>query len=400
MTNETKDIIERLLSLVNNTRALQQSVTDYGLTYNFYYSHGIFQLIVGCRKDIEGSGRLNFLALGDQIDETKPSWKIPFEEEYEVIKYILYVIFGIELKEVFTEDISNVNLYYYEEDKLNKEFSEILLDIKKDKTLLKQFEIRNKIDTQNENERIENFENFYDQFYTDDIMPLTIENEVYTGELNNTNNVGRIWDNIVSFKILNYGFKFHSKKERKYPCYSLWVKFQIRSFIEEEYLHNFYDITIPDFIVFPASNETVEARLELKNNLNLLYNLNYDALYLMLQNEYENFTSSKFRIGISSLETGIEIKDFAEDVLSRLSSYLLGRFYIGSKGVYTVEDVKKFEKIFLEQSISKGFMKNLFAEFLICCTGLKINDLNTVDSFYTMVENISKKYEEYKPENE
>ena len=129
----------------------------------------------------------------------------------------------------------------------------------------------------------------------------------------------------------------------------------------------------------------------MKNNLELLYSLNYEAVYAMLQKDFENF--KHFRVGISRYESGVELPEFSEDVLSRLASYLNGLFYTGSKGIYTREDVAVFEKSFIEQNFTEKFMKNLFAEFLICCTGLKITDFNTVDSFYTMVEKISEKYE-------
>ena len=38
-------------------------------------------------------------------------------------------------------------------------------------------------------------------------------------------------------------------------------------------------------------------------------------------------------------------------------------------------------------------LKKVSLSRTLCCTGLKITDFNTVDSFYTMVEKISEKYE-------
>ena len=66
----------------------------------------------------------------------------------------------------------------------------------------------------------------------------------------------------------------------------------------------------------------------------------------------------------------------------------------GSKNIYIMDDVKKLEREFNERNFGESFRKNIFAEFLICTTGLKITDLNTVDSFYTMVENIASDYKE------
>ena len=388
------ECMNELVSIVNNARAIQQSVTDYGLTYVYRNLTSCFELVTGIRKEVEGTGRLEFLALGEQLDERRPSWRMRFEEEYDIVKYIFFVIYGIELGNIFERDISEVQngkISFYEDEKINEMLKECISFIRSCPKIERQYNSRKHVEEANWEQRIEESNALYDSFYTDEMMPMSIESKVYTGELARTNNAGRIWDNIISFKILDYGFKRFSAEKRKYPCYSLWVKFQIRSFIETENLHNFYDVLIPDFLVFPATDSTAEARSDLKNNLELLYSLNYEAIYAMLQKDFENFKN--FRVGISKYESGVEISEFSEDALSRLASYLNGLFYTGSKGIYTREDVAVFEKSFIEQNFTEKFMKNLFAEFLICCTGLKITDFNTVDSFYTMVEKISEKYE-------
>lgn len=388
------ECMNELVSIVNNARAIQQSVTDYGLTYVYRNLTSCFELVTGIRKEVEGTGRLEFLALGEQLDERQPSWRMRFEEEYDIVKYIFFVIYGIELGNIFERDISEVQngkISFYEDEKINEMLKECISFIRSCPKIERQYNSRKHVEEANWEQRIEESNALYDSFYTDEMMPMSIESKVYTGELARTNNAGRIWDNIISFKILDYGFKRFSAEKRKYPCYSLWVKFQIRSFIETENLHNFYDVLIPDFLVFPATDSTAEARSDLKNNLELLYSLNYEAVYAMLQKDFENF--KHFRVEISRYESGVELPEFSEDVLSRLASYLNGLFYTGSKGIYTREDVAAFEKSFIEQNFTEKFMKNLFAEFLICCTGLKITDFNTVDSFYTMVEKISEKYE-------
>ena len=102
MFNNFDECITELLSIVNNARAIQQSVTDYGLTYIYRNMTDYFELYTGVRKEVEGTGRLEFLALGEQLDEKQPSWKMKFAEEYDILKYILFVIYGIELKNIFS----------------------------------------------------------------------------------------------------------------------------------------------------------------------------------------------------------------------------------------------------------------------------------------------------------
>lgn len=394
MIESVRDCINAIVSLINNSRAKQQSVTDFGLTYRYDFAPGFNQLTVGVRKDVEGRGRLEFLSQGDIIDEEKPSWKMRFEEEYDVLKYLIYVTYGIQLSEVFDEDIEtieNAPFAFYENEKLNEDFREYITSIRKNEKLLRQYNARKTVEEAFQEERENEIELVYDEFFDDALSLPSIEDEVYTGDMV-ANNVGRIWDNIISFKILDYGFKHYSVPERKIPCYALWIKLQVLSFIETENKKNFYDITIPDFLMFPADAQTNLEKDELKNNLELLYNIDYNAIYSMLQRDFENF--HHFKIGISKIEGGINIKDFSEDVLSRLASYLCGQFYTGSKNIYIIDDVKKLEREFNERNFGESFKKNIFAEFLICTTGLKITDLNTVDSFYTMVENIASDYKE------
>lgn len=66
------ECMNELVSIVNNARAIQQSVTDYGLTYVYRNLTSCFELVTGIRKEVEGTGRLEFLALGEQLDERQP----------------------------------------------------------------------------------------------------------------------------------------------------------------------------------------------------------------------------------------------------------------------------------------------------------------------------------------
>ena len=45
--------------------------------------------------------------------------------------------------------------------------------------------------------------------------------------------------------------------------------------------------------MFPADAQTNLEKDELKNNLELLYNIDYNAIYSMLQRDFENFHHSK-----------------------------------------------------------------------------------------------------------
>ena len=187
------ECMTELVSIVNNARAIQQSVTDYGLTYVYRNLTSCFELVTGVRKEVEGTGRLEFLALGEQLDENQPSWRMRFEEEYDIVKYIFFVIYGIELENIFGRDISEVEngrISFYEDEKINEMLKECILFIRGSSKIESQYNSRKYVEESNWEQRLEESNALYDSFYTDEMMPMSIENKVYTGELARTNNTG------------------------------------------------------------------------------------------------------------------------------------------------------------------------------------------------------------------
>ena len=139
------ECMNELVSIVNNARAIQQSVTDYGLTYVYRNLTSCFELVTGIRKEVEGTGRLEFLALGEQLDERRPSWRMRFEEEYDIVKYIFFVIYGIELGNIFERDISEVQngkISFYEDEKINEMLKECISFIRSCPKIERQYNSR------------------------------------------------------------------------------------------------------------------------------------------------------------------------------------------------------------------------------------------------------------------
>lgn len=143
------ECMNELVSIVNNARAIQQSVTDYGLTYVYRNLTSCFELVTGIRKEVEGTGRLEFLALGEQLDERQPSWRMRFEEEYDIVKYIFFVIYGIELGNIFERDISEVQngkISFYEDEKINEMLKECISFIRSCPKIERQYDSRKHVE--------------------------------------------------------------------------------------------------------------------------------------------------------------------------------------------------------------------------------------------------------------
>ena len=209
------------------------------------------------------------------------------------------------------------------------------------------------------------------------------------------NNCGYIWDNITDFRIID--FEINSVQEKEFPFYSINVKFQIESYLEDKNIMNYYDVKILNFLIFPSKIKEDNSRRILKNNLLLLYNMTEDTMYDMILKEFVNF--KEYPVTISNVTNEIKLEDFKEEVFSELAKNLAGIFYVGTNNIYMEDDVMDFCSEFMKRSFFE-FKKHLFSEFVISSTGIKVNDLNTINSFYTMIENISLKFEREKKNEE
>ena len=390
MKNLETELIERLLIIINNNRAIQQSIADYGLFYKLGNSKGLNSLIIGTRKNAENEKRIEFFAGNEEFDSDFPSKEILFATAYDLLKYLYSITYSFELHEIFEYDeekLKENTFFYYRDRTLNEELKKVTIEIKNNRKLKEIYTKRTKITNEILDEHLDDIfdeeKPLYKQYHSEEIAPIEFEKELYTGKIS-ANNSGMVWDNISDFRILGYDIRYEDKKS-EIPFYSLDVKFQILSFIETEERHNYYTVEISDFIIFPVTtSRKMEERL-LSNNLKLLYSLGYDELYSMILREYPNF--KEYKIGYAEKGKFYPIEEFKEEVLSKLAKYLVGEFYVGTKTVYIFKDIMKLEFEFKKRNLS-GFQKNLFAEFVICSTGIRVADLNTVNSFYVMIEKI------------
>ena len=386
------NIINELLNLINSAETKNEEKFSFGLFYKYSLKDEIHILTIEIRQEINNSRAEEEKQIYDEkSEEISQIHEICFNTGYELIKYIMWIKYKIEIFDIFSFDrkiIESISFKFYEDDYLDEALKEIIVAIRNDDEME---EIASEIKEKVEEKEYE-IDNIFEELNAQGAEDITLNKTLYSDDVY-CNNCGYIWDNITDFKIID--FEINSVKENAIPFYSLDIKVQIESYLEARNIMNYYDVKILRFLLFPSKIDDDSRRL-LKNNLLLLYNMTEDVVYNMILKEFSNF--KEYPVTISNITKEIKLEDFKEEAFSELAKNLTGLFYVGSRNIYMEDDLMNFCNEFMKRSFFE-FKKHLFSEFVISSTGIRVNDLNTVNSFYTMIENIALKFEREK-ENE
>ena len=386
------NIINELLNLINSAETKNEEKFSFGLFYKYSLKDEIHILTVEIRQEINNSRAEEEKQIYDEkSEEISQIHEICFNTGYELIKYIMWIKYKIEIFDIFSFDrkvIESISFKFYEDDHLDEALKEIIVAIRNDDEME---EIASEIKEKVEEKEYE-IDNIFEELNAQGAEDITLNKTLYSDDVY-CNNCGYIWDNITDFKIID--FEINSVQENEIPFYSLDIKFQIESYLEDRNIMNYYDVKILRFLLFPSKIDDDSRRL-LKNNLLLLYNMTEDVMYNMILKEFSNF--KEYPVTISNITKEIKLEDFKEEAFSELAKNLTGLFYVGSRNIYMEDDLMNFCNEFMKRSFFE-FKKHLFSEFVISSTGIRVNDLNTVNSFYKMIENIALKFEREK-ENE
>ena len=388
---DSRNIVDELLNLINSAETKNEEKFSFGLFYKYSLRDEIHILTVEIRQEINGRAEEEKNIYDEKSEETSQIHEIHFNTIYELIKYIMWIKYKIEISDIFSFErkiVESINFNFYENEYLNEALKEIIVAIRNDDEME---EIVSELQEEAEEKEYE-IDNIFEEINSQEVEEITLNKTMYSDNVY-CNNCGYIWDNITDFKIID--FKINSVRENEIPFYSIDVKFQIESYLEDRNIMNYYDVKILRFLLFPSKIDDNSRRL-LKNNLLLLYNMTEDVMYNMILKEFSNF--KEYPVTISNITKEIKLEDFKEEAFSELAKNLTGLFYVGSKNIYMEDDLMDFCNEFMKRSFFE-FKKHLFSEFVISSTGIRVNDLNTVNSFYTMIENIALKFEKEK-ENE
>ena len=387
---DSRNIVE-LLNLINSAETKNEEKFSFGLFYKYSLRDEIHILTVEIRQEINGRAEEEKNIYDEKSEETSQIHEIHFNTIYELIKYIMWIKYKIEISDIFSFErkiVESINFNFYENEYLNEALKEIIVVIRNDDEME---EIVSELQEEAEEKEYE-IDNIFEEINSQEVEEITLNKTMYSDNVY-CNNCGYIWDNITDFKIID--FEINSVRENEIPFYSIDVKFQIESYLEDRNIMNYYDVKILRFLLFPSKIDDNSRRL-LKNNLLLLYNMTEDVMYNMILKEFSNF--KEYPVTISNITKEIKLEDFKEEAFSELAKNLTGLFYVGSKNIYMEDDLMDFCNEFMKRSFFE-LKKHLFSEFVISSTGIRVNDLNTVNSFYTMIENIALKFEKEK-ENE
>ena len=388
---DSRNIVDELLNLINSAETKNEEKFSFGLFYKYSLRDEIHILTVEIRQEINNRAEEEKKIYDEKFEETSQIHEIHFNTIYELIKYIMWIKYKIEISDIFSFErkiVESINFNFYENEYLNEALKEIIVAIRNDDEME---EIVSELQEEAEEKEYE-IDNIFEEINSQEVEEITLNKTMYSDNVY-CNNCGYIWDNITDFKIID--FEINSVRENEIPFYSIDVKFQIESYLEDRNIMNYYDVKILRFSLFPSKIDDDSRRL-LKNNLLLLYNMTEDVMYNMILKEFSNF--KEYPVTNSNITKEINQEDFKEDAFSELAKNLTGLFYVGSKNIYMEDDLMDFCNEFMKRSFFE-FKKHLFSEFVISSTGIRVNDLNTVNSFYTMIENIALKFEKEK-ENE
>lgn len=388
---DSRNIVDELLNLINSAETKNEEKFSFGLFYKYSLRDEIHILTVKIRQEINGRAEEEKNIYDEKSEETSQIHEIHFNTIYELIKYIMWIKYKIEISDIFSFErkiIESISFNFYENEYINGALKEIIVAIRNDDEME---EIASELKEEIEEKEYE-IDNIFEELNTQEVEDITLNKTLYSDDVY-CNNCGYIWDNITDFKIID--FEINGVRENEIPFYSLDIKFQIESYLEDRNIMNYYDVKILRFLLFPSKIDDDSRRL-LKNNLLLLYNMTEDVMYNMILKEFSNF--KEYPVTISNITKEIKLEDFKEEAFSELAKNLTGLFYVGSKNIYMEDDLMDFCNEFMKRSFFE-FKKHLFSEFVISSTGIRVNDLNTVNSFYTMIENIALKFEKEK-ENE
>lgn len=388
---DSRNILDELLDLINSAETKNEEKFSFGLFYEYSLRNEIHILTVEIRQEINNRAEEEKKIYDEKFEETSQIHEIHFNTIYELIKYIMWIKYKIEISDIFSFErkiVESINFNFYENEYLNEALKEIIVAIRNDDEME---EIVSELQEEAEEKEYE-IDNIFEEINSQEVEEITLNKTMYSDNVY-CNNCGYIWDNITDFKIID--FEINSVRENEIPFYSIDVKFQIESYLEDRNIMNYYDVKILRFLLFPSKIDDDSRRL-LKNNLLLLYNMTEDVMYNMILKEFSNF--KEYPVTISNITKEIKLEDFKEETFSELAKNLTGLFYVGSKNIYMEDDLMDFCNEFMKRSFFE-FKKHLFSEFVISSTGIRVNDLNTVNSFYTMIENIALKFEKEK-ENE
>ena len=385
MENERLFWLKEFIDFLNYVPCINEDLDKLILFYKYNYS-GTHNLEVIKKRVVFNKFSLEFLLSKNSEKFDKKLNIISFTTEYELLQYLFWEKFKIELKDIFEfetlEKLQAFKFNFYEKKKYNdrllnfcieiykneklKKMNSFIIDNIKDNGYLFDVELIKKSDFQNRDFKME--------------VPINIKNI----------NCGISSAEILNFNILDYKIR---PTVENINVYGVNVKFCIESLIDTEIKGdliskiNVFLVDIPNLLTFKKTNENEFIdNFTLNNNLTLLLKMNKNILYSILMNESNLLPIYRIEtVEQNELKKIISIKEFKRNVLSELCDKMEDVFYYSNNKIITFQDVLKLKNEFLKRN-NYEFKEFLFIEFLLRTTGINLEDNNNINSFIKIIE--------------
>ena len=199
---DSRNIVDELLNLINSAETKNEEKFSFGLFYKYSLRDEIHILTVKIRQEINGRAEEEKNIYDEKSEETSQIHEIHFNTIYELIKYIMWIKYKIEISDIFSFErkiVESINFNFYENEYLNEALKEIIVAIRNDDEME---EIVSELQEEAEEKEYE-IDNIFEEINSQEVEEITLNKTMYSDNVY-CNNCGYIWDNITDFKIIDF----------------------------------------------------------------------------------------------------------------------------------------------------------------------------------------------------
>ena len=99
---DSRNIVDELLNLINSAETKNEEKFSFGLFYKYSLRDEIHILTVEIRQEINGRAEEEKNIYDEKSEETSQIHEIHFNTIYELIKYIMWIKYKIEISDIFS----------------------------------------------------------------------------------------------------------------------------------------------------------------------------------------------------------------------------------------------------------------------------------------------------------
>ena len=172
---DSRNIVDELLNLINSAETKNEEKFSFGLFYKYSLRDEIHILTVKIRQEINGRAEEEKNIYDEKFEETSQIHEIHFNTIYELIKYIMWIKYKIEISDIFSFErkiVESINFNFYENEYLNEALKEIIVAIRNDDEME---EIVSELQEEAEEKEYE-IDNIFEEINSQEVEEITLNN--------------------------------------------------------------------------------------------------------------------------------------------------------------------------------------------------------------------------------